>query len=162
MKNFDITDEYDLFASQGQRFLNFVIDYIVRLCIIMILAIIFGLICVILGFDELIDSMDNIGRLEEIVIGLVSLFLYYVILKSYFSRTIGKYITGTIVVKIDGSKPKTIDILARTLLRIVPFEYFTFLRGRQPGWHDEYSKTFVVVKAKLESSKNEFLEFQNF
>ena len=48
-------------------------------------------------------------------------------------------------------------MLERSLLRIIPFEYFTFLRGRQPGWHDAYSKTFVVVKSKLENSVKEFL-----
>ena len=61
---------------------------------------------------------------------------------------------------IDGSKPKPIDILGRTLIRIIPFEYFTFLRGRNPGWHDELSKTFVVKKDKLENSKKEFLSLQ--
>lgn len=64
----------------------------------------------------------------------------------------------------DGSKPNYIAILARTTLRIMPFECLTFLRDREPGWHDEYSKTSVVKKDKLERSLNDFkglLEIEN-
>jgi hypothetical protein len=53
-------------------------------------------------------------------------------------------------VQADGSKPKPIAILGSTLIRIIPFEYFTFLRGRKPGWHYELSKTYVVKNDKLE------------
>jgi uncharacterized RDD family membrane protein YckC len=58
----------------------------------------------------------------------------------------------------DGTNPKLTEILARTLLRLVPFEYFTFLQGRKLGLHDEYSKTYVVKKDKLEKSITDFNE----
>jgi uncharacterized RDD family membrane protein YckC len=90
--------------------------------------------------------------------------LYYGITEFFLSRTFAKYITKTVVVLKDGSKPKFIDILARSALRLIPFEYFTFLRGRKPGLHDEYSKTFVVKKDKLEQSIINFeglLEIEN-
>jgi hypothetical protein len=37
-------------------------------------------------------------------------------------------------------------------------EYYTFLRGREPGWHDEYSGTFVVKENKLKESLSDFNE----
>ena len=83
------------------------------------------------------------------------MFLYYSILEILFARTLSKYFTKTIVVMIDGSKPKPIDVLGRSLLRVIPFEYFTFLRGRKPGWHDEYSGTFVVTVSKLKEFLSE-------
>jgi uncharacterized RDD family membrane protein YckC len=86
------------------------------------------------------------------------MFLYYSILEILFARTLSKYFTKTIVVMIDGSKPKPIDVLGRSLLRVIPFEYFTFLKGRKAGWHDDYSKTFVVIKDKLEQSNIDFEE----
>jgi hypothetical protein len=56
----------------------------------------------------------------------------------------------------NGEKPYFPNILARSALRQMPFEYITFLQGRKLGFHDEYSSTFVVNKNKLEKSKQEF------
>jgi uncharacterized RDD family membrane protein YckC len=92
------------------------------------------------------------------------MFIYYASFEIVLARTISKYFTKTIVVMIDGSKPKPINILGRTLVRIIPFEYFTFFSGRKPGWHDELSKTYVVKKDKLEQSISDFkglLEIEN-
>jgi hypothetical protein len=50
------------------------------------------------------------------------------------------------------------SILARTLLRILPFEPLSFLRGRALGLHDKNSGTFVVVKSKFEEQIHENLE----
>ncbi|GGE98799.1 hypothetical protein [Flavobacterium limi] len=58
----------------------------------------------------------------------------------------------------DGSKPALLPVLGRSLLRIVPFEAFSFLRGRALGLHDKNSGTFVVVKSKLEEQLKEHLE----
>ena len=85
------------------------------------------------------------------------MFIYYSLFIIISGKTSAKYFTKTVVVLGDGSKPAGSDMLERSLLRIIPFEYFTFLRGRQSGWHDAYSKTFVVVKSKLENSVKEFL-----
>ena len=95
---------------------------------------------------------------------MILMFFYYSTFEILFARTLSKYFTNTIVVLKDGSKPKPYDILGRTLLRIIPFEYFTFLSGRKLGWHDENSKTFVVKKDKLEQNISDFkglLEIEN-
>lgn len=84
-------------------------------------------------------------------------FVYYGITEVFLSRSPAKYLTKTIVVMQDGSKPSAITILTRTILRIFPFESLTFLRGRALGLHDENSKTFVVLKSKLDQQMNEHL-----
>ncbi len=110
----------------------------------------------------IISRVDSFDKMETYLFWSITSFFYYTITETFLSRSLAKYFTKTIVVLEDGSKPKPMDILARSALRLIPFEYFTFLRGRKPGWHDEYSKTFVVIKSKLENSKKEFLELQNF
>lgn len=48
-------------------------------------------------------------------------------------KTIGKYITKTIVVMEDGSKPKASDIVLRSLCRLIPFDAFSFLGTEGKG-----------------------------
>ena len=114
-----------------------------------------------LGIISWVDSFDKI---ETYLFWSITTFFYYTITEVFLSRSLAKYFTKTIVVLEDGSKPKLIDILARSALRLIPFEYFTFLRGRKPGLHDEYSKTFVVKNDKLKQNIIDFkglLEIEN-
>ena len=69
---------------------------------------------------------------------------YYFIFESIFQRTIGKFITGTRVVDIIGDKPSVWTIAIRSLIRLIPFEPFSFLGAKVCGWHDRWSYTFVV------------------
>jgi uncharacterized RDD family membrane protein YckC len=102
------------------------------------------------GYNSLLDWLNSFDKAQNFLFWTILMFLYYATFEILFARTLSKYFTKTIVVMIDGSKPKPIAILGRTLIRIIPFEYFTFFRGRKPGWHDELSKTYVVKNDKLE------------
>ncbi|WP_262710826.1 RDD family protein [Flavobacterium franklandianum] len=141
--------------------MNFAIDIVFMNIINSILYFIAAFIAFD-AYSSLLDWLNSFDKAQNFLFWTILMFLYYATFEIVFARTISKYFTKTIVVRIDGSKPKPIDILGRTLVRIIPFEYFTFFRGRKLGWHDELSKTFVVVKSKLENSKKEFLELQNF
>jgi len=139
-----------LLASKPKRFLNWVIDSLIKL-------IILRLVVTSLNSSTIsneINSLDMIGR--YLFWSSIS-FLYYGLTEVFLSRSLAKYLTKTIVVMADGSKPSTMTILTRTILRIFPFEPLTFLRGRTLGLHDENSGTFVVIKSKLEQQKNEHL-----
>lgn len=70
--------------------------------------------------------------------------LYYWLLEGFFGRTIGKLFTNTKVVASDGSRATASAILGRTLIRLIPFEVFSFLGKSDSGWHDRWSKTAVV------------------
>lgn len=112
----------------------------------------------------IISRVDSFDKIETYLFWSITSFFYYTITEVFLSRSLAKYFTKTIVVLEDGSKPKLIDILARSALRLIPFEYFTFLRGRKPGLHDEYSKTFVVKIDKLKQNIIDFkgvLEIEN-
>jgi uncharacterized RDD family membrane protein YckC len=84
--------------------------------------------------------------------------LYYSITESLFSRTIGKLITKTIVVDINGEKPASGIIIKRSFCRLIPFNHFSFLGGNTRGWHDSISNTYVVNKELFEAKKKQFYE----
>jgi uncharacterized RDD family membrane protein YckC len=151
MRNKDFKISNYLLASKQKRFLNFIIDGVIKLVIV-------RLAITVLNISEIakeINSLDLTGRyLFWSVISLV----YYGMTEVFLARSPAKYFTKTIVVMEDGSKPDIITILARTILRILPFEALTFLRGRTLGLHDKNSKTYVVIKSKLEEQIKEHLE----
>lgn len=146
-REFRITDE--VLATQGQRFLNYVIDLIVQYLIIFVLGFIFTVLSLLTGYTGIMDWIGSMGDLEGYVVFFFVVILYYTLFESLCSRTIGKYITKTIVVNEDGSKPDSQIILKRTLCRLIPFDGLSFL-GSGRGWHDSISDTYVVDKGLLD------------
>ncbi len=67
-------------------------------------------------------------------------YLYYFTLELAFKQTIGKFITKTIVVRKDGKQPAFWDIFTRTVSRLVPFDFLSYLFSVN-GIHDILSKT---------------------
>lgn len=152
-----------ILASKNLRFLNFVIDILLKRLTIWILIIAVELILPEYKLG-IISQLDSFDKMETYLFWSITSFFYYTITEAFLSRSLAKYFTNTIVVLEDGSKPKLIDILARSSLRLIPFEYFTFLRGRKQGLHDQFSKTFVVKNDKLKQNINDFkglLEIEN-
>jgi uncharacterized RDD family membrane protein YckC len=144
-----------ILASKTTRALNFAIDLIFMKIFSAILYFIAAFVAFD-GYNSSLDWLNSFDKAQNFLLWTIIMFIYYATSEIILARTLSKYFTKTIVVMIDGSKPQPIDILGRTLIRIIPFEYFTFFRGRNPGWHDELSKTFVVKKDKLEQSLNDF------
>lgn len=127
-----------VYATTGQRFVNYLID-------VFIFNIIAGFIK---GAFSIGANMFNVYNSYSIL--LTNLFISYVIfVVLYFlfelglkGRTIGKFVTGTKAINIDGSEMDAKTILIRSLCRIVPFEPFSAFGGHP--WHDTWSKTCVV------------------
>jgi uncharacterized RDD family membrane protein YckC len=90
---------------------------------------------------------ENLGGLQETLLSTVGTILYYLFMESVFGRTVGKLITGTKVIDLEGKRPSFLTLLGRSLARIVPFEPFSFL-GNDRGWHDRWSDTRVVDMRK--------------
>lgn len=149
-------------ARKEARFLNFIIDYI-SIFLILVLISILNMVLFLETDSEVVDSSiipEGNTAAEYIIFSLLSIS-YYFILEVLTGRTIGKFMTGTIVVDISGNKPSTFDILKRSLLRLIPFEYLSFLGHRARGWHDQYSDTYVVYRKKLEAEKSTFEDLQS-
>lgn len=131
------------YASKGQRFGNYVIDAIAACAF-------YGLTGI--GLAVLIDSSG--GDSDVFFDGFLGYVVAYSLFTVYFTlleglnkgRTLGKLITGTYAVSMDG-KPLTMrQALYRSLCRIVPFEPLSGL-GSAP-WHDRWTETTVVIKNK--------------
>lgn len=148
-----------ILAPKTTRALNFAIDIIFMKIFNAIIYFVAAFIAFD-GYNSLLDWLNSFDKAQNFLFWTLIMFSYYATFEILFAKTLSKYFTKTIVVLADGSKPKPIDILGRTLIRVIPFEYFTFLRGRKPGWHDELSKTFVVKIDKLEQSLFEFKEMR--
>lgn len=124
----------------GKRFLNYLLDTIFYY----ILTVIVG---IILGATTSLDAQDPSHSLVFQLIGVVLLLLYFIVTEGIWGKTPAKFITGTKVVTVDGSKPTWGRIIGRSFARIIPFDALSFLTRKHPvGWHDHLSKTYVVPK----------------
>ncbi|WP_396194006.1 RDD family protein [Flavobacterium sp.] len=160
MSNRQYTIPEEIIASNSKRLTNVIIDYVARLGLTFILGLIAAFFGVLTGHHEIISFFENITRLQELTIGLVVLLLYYNVFEIFFATTIGKLITKTVVVDEYGEKPTTNAILIRSISRLIPFEFFSFLGTPCVGWHDSLSKTYVVNKEDLRISKELFYSFE--
>ena len=157
-KNFRVTP--DLYASKGNRFANFIIDKIVFYALLMGLGFFSAIIVYTFftdtsAFDQLLVDIDNMSSLMDRLVTSIIFIIFYMIAEILLKgKTVGKYITKTVVVMEDGSKPKASDIVLRSLCRLIPFDAFSFLGTEGKGWHDTVSNTFVVDEKKLKSKKN--------
>ncbi|MEG0188049.1 RDD family protein [Algoriella sp.] len=131
-------------ANKGLRIANYFIDLAT---VVIILIIIITVIYLVLELFAINFSEDNIILDLLMYLGFVGVyFLMEVITKG---RSVGKFITGTKVVMIDGSEPLAKNYLIRNLCRLIPFDQLSFLFGG--GFHDTISKTTVVNKKAFEA-----------
>lgn len=96
-----------------------------------------------------------------IVIWIISVFgglLYYFLMEMLFQQTLGKMATQSVVVDEYGNKPTAWQFFLRTICRWVPFEPFSCLGTPSRGWHDTWSKTYVIRKADLAVMKRKLEE----
>lgn len=146
MDNFSRAVEYST-ASTGLRFANFIVDNIVYAIVWYLLQII-----LYLGMYSFIGRFNNSD-----VIFVFSFFFSLIFFSMFFSvqeylfkgRTIGKFVTGTKAVSLDGEEPGFKKYFIRSLCRMIPFEPVSFLFSPF-GWHDTLSKTRVVKVSDFE------------
>jgi hypothetical protein len=112
MENKKFTVTNDLFASKGKRFLNLAIDLLTQHIIGLSIAMLIVLISESTKWYALADWIDQTDSTEQFFIGLFIFIPYYLLTEIYFSRTIGKYFTKTLVVMKDGSPPDKKTILS--------------------------------------------------
>ncbi|MEO9021121.1 MAG: RDD family protein [Ginsengibacter sp.] len=150
-----LTDALDPFfeytkATQGQRFLNFLIDNVImRLTLNYSMGFVIGKILWVIAPDfmfYLVRGSNTIGLyLFSFMIVIASYLVYYTLCEKVFrGRTAGKFITGTRAVRWNGEELSFRDALMRSLCRFIPFE---LLSGFGEPWHDSITHT-MVIKAR--------------
>ncbi len=75
--------------------------------------------------------------------------VYYILMEFFFQRTIGKMITGSVVINEYAERPDIVAVGLRTIIRLVPFEAFSFLNNNR-GWHDRWTNTYVVKANRVD------------
>ncbi|MBO9634914.1 MAG: RDD family protein [Chitinophagaceae bacterium] len=87
---------------------------------------------------------------KYIILGLLMLacFLYFFLSESLFRQTPGQSLTNSCVVGNEQTM-STRKALSRSLLRLIPFDAFSFLWGG--NWHDKLSQTTVVRQNSWEN-----------
>lgn len=133
--------EYEV-ASRGKRFLNLIIDGFSIMFVSIFIGFVFGLFGLI--GENTDDSVFTI-------LYYLGYLCYYIGMESIWGKTVGKMLTGTKVISVNVDEPTLSQIIKRTLIRLIPFEAFSFTgfihaAGERPiGWHDSWSKTRVIV-----------------
>ena len=156
-KGFEVTS--DLYASHRQRFGNYFIDLVVQIVLLVALEIVIIVICNLFEIYAVEEFLSNTNRLEDYILGIIITLMYYIPFEILVSRSVGKYITGTLVVLENGTKPDAQTIIKRSFCRLIPFDVFSFLGSDARGWHDSMSQTYVVSKKGLEVKMKQFYEF---
>ena len=149
----------DVWATQGQRFINYIIDWVIQFALLFCLTIVATILASAMGSNGFIERIAELNTIEEYLLGAVVALVYYSLFEMFLSRTIAKYITKTVVVMRDGSKPDSGAIMKRTLCRLIPFNALSFL-GDGRGWHDTLSDTYVVQKELFEEKQRLFYSFE--
>ncbi|KAF2334357.1 RDD family protein [Flavobacterium daemonense] len=138
-----------LLTSDRDRFFNCIIDsffIFISIFVVAFLVIIIEKISNWDIYDPWVDIMEKLGMFGAYVSFAI---FYYLIFEWLFGRTIGKIITGCVVVNENGLKPNFKVICIRTLCRLIPLDALSFLGKSERIWHDSLSKTYVVEKKDL-------------
>ena len=140
-------------APVYKRLFNFLIDFFVGGTILSILVGMLG--GLVLAFSDQLQLLDvfRSSVLYKWIFTILVMVLYYSGSEFLFDgKTLGKYITATRVVRIDGQPLSFQKVLVRSLARFIPFESISFLlqlQSKKPGgWHDHLTQTIVVEDYK--------------
>ncbi len=135
-------------TKRSKRFFNYLIDMIFFYIIMFTVGIILGGMAIISGDSSMVEESTSNNLLWNLI-GILILLTYYITFESFLGKTIGKMVTNTKVVTIDGSKPTVQQIIKRSFIRMIPFEFLSLLSDIPQGWHDKWSNTMVVDDISL-------------
>lgn len=147
----DIEQEVMLIpADKGLRFVNLLIDTLVFYAIAFVYGIIHVAIVLSQGADLDESYLVQETGASEFLQYLVSILLYlayYTIFEAASKgRTLGKLVTGTVVMRDDGNTIGWKEAFLRSLCRLIPLEAIVAI-FTQP-WHDSMTRTVVVKKIR--------------
>ena len=150
-----------ILATHQQRFNNFLLDLVMRFFIMFGVFIVIVVIMMSQGYTEaeIIESPERLSKVGQYALGLVVDLIYFNFFEIIFARTVGKFITKTVVVDEFGRKPTINAILMRSICRAIPFEFLTFIGMPSRGWHDQFSNTYVVQQELLDAKKRTYNSF---
>lgn len=134
-------------ATTGQRFANYLIDVILFYALFFIVGIVLAIVS-----PSTIEDLDNQSagfNLLDRLISLIFYALYMGIVEAVFKgKSLGKLITGTRAVNMDGTKISFATAFARGASRAVPFCVFSAFGTPCNPWQDKWTNTMVIDEKK--------------
>lgn len=109
-----------------------------------------GIDLMIIGILSAILSIFAEVYVDQRIIFLIVFLCYYISTEYISSQTLGKIITKTKVVTENKTKPSFGRIILRTILRLNPFDFYSYLFGTEIGAHDSLSKTLLIEKTSAQ------------
>lgn len=119
--------------------------YMIDLVIIIGISLIFNLVWVQVFHTPFTSSTRTNGLIYNLIPSLDNIIItvgFYFICEQTMQRTIGKFATNSVVINQYAEAPNPESLIGRSFTRLVPFESLSCLSDR--GWHDKWSKTYVV------------------
>lgn len=141
-----------VYATQGQRFVNWLIDnlllnyglsYLTGMALGLLLLAIAPDFLNQIALDEAMGNRSAGFYLLTYFVYTLNYILYYTLCEKLFKGyTLGKLISGTRAIRQDGQELTIKNALLRSLSRCVPFEVFSGFGTLT--WHDSWTDTMVV------------------
>lgn len=148
-----------LYASQGQRLANLFIDTIIFYLLIFVTSMLLFLLISIVSNRDTVMELAN-SDLFIYTITYLTILLYFIVFEFFLQKTIGKYVSKTLVVTEFGEKPTLSQIIGRSFARLIPFDVFTYLGAKGRGWHDTLPNLYVVDEKLFKQKKANFYDFK--
>ncbi|MFL5743896.1 MAG: RDD family protein [Niastella sp.] len=130
-------------ASTGKRFANYIIDLIVFYLFVFGFAILLA-IAAPSTFNSWTRESSSLGIVDNIL----SLFFYAIYMSIVEAllkgRSVGKFITKTRAVNLDGTPISASTAFSRGFSRAVPFCVFSALGSVCNPWQDKWTNTMVI------------------
>lgn len=120
-----------ILASKYYRLIHFILD---------------PLICILIFYQYSLVELENFSL-------VLSGIIYYLFYEGLFGQTPIKFLTGTLVRSDDGKKLNFTRVLLRTIIRLIPIEFITFIFNKN-GWHDKWSKSIVISQKKQKFTRS--------
>lgn len=120
--------------------------YLIDSLIIGVILIGFNFLMIELFHTSFATQLDGGGlylRFVPSIDNIIVTVVYYFLCEKTMQRTIGKFATGAVVIDKYAETPNDGSLIGRSFARLVPFEALSCLSDR--GWHDTWSKTYVVT-----------------
>lgn len=136
-------------ANSGKRFANYVIDMIVYYIILFFLGFVFTIM-----FPDLMLNLDFEGLSFALFFALLYVIIMSIFEAAFQGKTVGKLITGTRALRLDGTAINLKSVFIRNLIRAIPFNALSALSIPCTPWHDKLSNTYVVDDKKIRLQQN--------
>ena len=125
-------------ANPGKRILNLLTDWIASF---IASVLVFGII------DTAYTEHNRNSNLQDWLLFFLVYVLFMAIMEAgYKGKTIGKFLTKTRAVNLDGSPISIKTAFARAFIRAIPLNTFSALTPACNPWHDKWTNTIVIIE----------------